>query len=65
MIGVSFVTIFGLSPWFLIQELLRPLGLMIRVLFYMLRMTGGGGLDSFRIGAGCQKDQGMIRGLEL
>lgn len=43
MIGASFVVIFGLSPWFLIQELLRPLGLMIRVLFYMLRMTGGGG----------------------
>lgn len=67
-LGASFVTLFGLNPWVLPQELLRPLESLRRQehLFVFNEMPGSWRrLGNFRIWAGHKEDQGMIRGLEL
>ena len=66
VIGTSFVLIFGLYPCFLTKSsyvFWNFLG--NRSIFCPNEATLGGPLHSFRMGAGHQKDQGMIRGLEF
>lgn len=68
MVGIrsSSVLIFVLYPWFLTQSSYVPWNFLgNRSIFSSIEATLGGLLDSFRMGAGHQKDQGKVRGLEF
>lgn len=67
-IRASFILIFGLSPWFSVQDLQRSLETPghKESLLHASELTGvWGPLGNFRTGGCCQNDWGMITGLEL